>query len=271
MTVLLTWNTAGRVRRQAEQATLVGEVGADVVCLQEVTPTTLRPWRDALRERGYPEVLTSMDEWIPGEPTEDDRRLGVLTATREPAERIVSAFVPWPERLLSVRLGGALEVHNLHSPISPKPDRVKVRTHEALFAHLAQDHELPQLLCGDLNTPRRERPDGTTWTFARLASGRLRLDRGERWDRAELALVKTLEEEHGWKDAFRTLHGYGTHEISWSYPRRRGGYRLDHVLVSPCVRIDGCGYLHAWREAGLSDHSGMWASFDLTNTSQESS
>jgi len=39
----------------------------------------------------------------------------------------------------------------------------------------------------------------------------------------------------------------------------RPGYRLDHVIASPEVAVEGCGYLHEWRESGLSDHSGMWA------------
>jgi endonuclease/exonuclease/phosphatase (EEP) superfamily protein YafD len=34
---LVTWNVAGRVRRQADQARAVAAIGADVVALQEVT------------------------------------------------------------------------------------------------------------------------------------------------------------------------------------------------------------------------------------------
>ena len=235
----------------------------DAVALQEVTPSTLAPWREALREHGLAHVLSSMDDWIPGEPTPDDRRLGVLIAARHPLDRLTSAFVPWPERLLSARLGTAtpFDLHNLHSPISPKPNLVKVRTHEALAAYLARPHELPQVLVGDLNTPRREKPDGTTWTFARDSRGKLRLDRGERWDHAELALVRGLE-EHGFRDAFRELHGYARKEISWTYPRRRGGYRLDHVIVSAGLRVLACDYLHPAREAGLSDHSPIWAELE---------
>ena len=62
------------------------------------------------------------------------------------------------------------------------------------------------MLCGDLNTPRRELEDGTLLTFAHDTNGRLRPERGERWDRAERALVRDL----GWMDAWRALHGYGT-------------------------------------------------------------
>src|SRR5947207_132525 len=115
---------------------------------------------------------------------------------------------------------------------------------------------LPQLVVGDLNTPRRELPDGTAWSFARDSRGKLRLDRGEPWEQAELALVRGLE-RHGFRDVFRALHGYGRKEISWS--RGRGGYRLDHVIASRQFEPVACAYLHEPRERGLSDHSPVWA------------
>ena len=67
-------------------------------------------------------------------------------------------------------------------------------------------------------------------TFAHDTRGRLRPERGERWDRAERALVRDLR-DHGWVDAFRSLHGYGDREASWTFAHDRGGWRLDHVLV----------------------------------------
>jgi endonuclease/exonuclease/phosphatase family metal-dependent hydrolase len=36
------------------------------------------------------------------------------------------------------------------------------------------------------------------------------------------------------------------------------GYRLDHILVRG-LAVEACEYEHAWREAGLSDHSALWA------------
>ena len=67
--------------------------------------------------------------------------------------------MPWPERILCCT-GGGVEVVNLHSPIAPAPDLAKVRTHEAVAAYLARASARPRVLCGDLNTPRRELPDG---------------------------------------------------------------------------------------------------------------
>jgi endonuclease/exonuclease/phosphatase family metal-dependent hydrolase len=118
--LLLCWNLAGRLKRMGEQADLVAGLGADVVCLQELTPGTASSW----------------------------------------AERLAAARLP--------ALGG-LEVVNVHSPISPKPQLAKVRTHEAVFRHLGAAAGHPRLVCGDHNTPRREHADGSVWTTATSA------------------------------------------------------------------------------------------------------
>jgi exodeoxyribonuclease-3 len=255
---LLSWNVAGRVERQPEQAAALADGDWDLVCLQEVTPGTLRPWNDALRELGLTHVASSMDDWLPGEPPPDDRRLGVVTASSRPLDAVVAPDVPWAERLLSVRVAAAppFVIHNLHSPISQRADHVKIRTHRALAAYLARPLDLPQIVVGDFNTPRREKPDGTTWSFARDSRGRLRLDRGATWEEAELAVLRGLE-QHGFRDVFRALHGYQRKEISWS--AGRSSYRLDHIVASPEWELVACEYLHAPREAWLSDHSPMWA------------
>ena len=104
---------------------------------------------------------------------------------------------------------------------------------------------------------RRELPDGEVLTFAHDSAGRLREERGERWDRAERALVHGLRAE-GWVDAFRALHGYGERQASWTFAHDRGGWRLDHVLVDG-LRPVASAYAHEWRRAGLSDHSALVA------------
>ena len=142
-----------------------------------------------------------------------------------------------------------VEVVNLHSPIAPAPELAKVRTHEAVAAYLAGPPSAPRVLCGDLNTPRREHDDGSVLTFAHDSAGRLRPERGARWDAAERALVHTLRDEHGWVDAYRSLHGYGHREASWTFARDRGGWRLDHVLVHGLAPI-AASYAHEWRRAG---------------------
>jgi endonuclease/exonuclease/phosphatase family metal-dependent hydrolase len=181
----------------------------------------------------------------------------VLIATPEALTATPVADLPWPERVLAARTAAGLEIVNVHSPISPKPELAKVRTHLAVHAHLAREASHPRLLCGDLNTPRKEHADGRVWTFARDRYGRIRTDRGEDWDNAELSLLRGLE-SYGFSDAFRSLHGYDVKEISWGWPRWPGGYRLDHLL-SARVRVSSCRYEHGWREEGLSDHSALLA------------
>ena len=178
----------------------------------------------------------------------------MLTAARDPLRRLEPPAVPWPERVLCCRLGG-MELVNLHSPIAPAPELAKVRTHEAVAAYLAEAAPGPRILCGDLNAPRRELADGDVMTFAYTSAGRLRPERGERWDRAERALVHGLREQ-GWVDAFRALHGYEHREASWTFAGDRGGWRLDHVLVHG-LRPVAAAYAHDWRRGGLSDHSAL--------------
>jgi exonuclease III len=251
--LLVSWNVAGRVKRLPEQAERLLSLGADVVCLQEITRGTLPRWRALLRAAGY--VGIEHGE-LP--PSGRARALAVLTASRSPLHTVLVDGVPWPERVLATHMSDGTEVLNVHSPISPKPDLAKVRTHEAVHRHLA-DHEpgYARILCGDLNTPRKELADGTVWTFARDRYGNLRPERGERWDKAELALIRGLE-PYGYRDAFRLLHP-DDDELSWEWPRWGGGYRLDHLIVSSDVIVEECRYEHSWREAGLSDHSALIA------------
>jgi exonuclease III len=253
---LLCWNVAGRVQRLTEQVALIADLEPDVVCLQEITARTRPTWVAGLAWAGLAHVSL-------GEPRVDAqparRVLQTLTATREPSSTVPVAGVPWPERVVSTRIG-SLEVVNVHSPTSPKPGLAKVRTHDAVHRHLAGGSGA-RVVCGDLNTPRKEHPDGRVWTFARDRYGRLRPERGERWDRAELALIKGLE-PHGFSDAFRTLHGMQTRELSWAWQRWGGGYRLDHLIVSAEVSVTECRYLHEWRERGASDHSALTAELD---------
>jgi exonuclease III len=178
-----------------------------------------------------------------------------MTAARTGLRRLAVPGLPWPERVLHCAVAG-IELINVHSPIAPSPELAKIRTHEAVAAYLGVNPHSPRVLCGDLNTPRREHADGSVLTFAHASSGRLRPERGERWDAAERALVHTLRVEHGWLDAFRALHGYEHREASWTFAQDRGGWRLDHVLVHGLTPV-AAAYAHEWRKNGLSDHSAL--------------
>jgi endonuclease/exonuclease/phosphatase family metal-dependent hydrolase len=246
---------AGRVTRLEEQVDAVLSRGAEVVCLQEVTPRTVQGWSEGLAGAGYRVELSG---W-PVEPR-GLRRLAVLTAARPGLRRLPGPPLPWPERHLACAVpidGTDVEVRNVHAPLSQKAEQVKVRTLETVFAAVTRADQVPRILAGDLNTPRYESRDGEVITFARTRSGRLRPAYGRRHDEAELALVAGLP-SRGWRDAFRSLHGYERRDRSWMSTAGYG-YRLDHLLVSAQLQPVACDYLHEWRERGLSDHSAMWA------------
>jgi endonuclease/exonuclease/phosphatase family metal-dependent hydrolase len=246
------------VRRQPEQAARIAAVAPDLVCLQEVTAATAQLWTQQLGDAGLEHVALGD---AAGARNHGRRPLMTLTAGRHPLAAEPVPGVPWPERALAVSSDGLLTV-NLHSPISARPDLVKVLTHEAVHARLA-GRAGPTILCGDLNTPRREHPDGRVWTFARTAHGNLRPERGERWDRAELALIRGLE-PYGFRDAFRERHGPEVRELSWEWTSWKGGYRLDHLIVSAELEVNDVCYLHVWRREGLSDHSPLLAELAWT-------
>ena len=217
-----------------------------------MTRRTGPQWIERLRAAGLRPLA--------GPPPADGRRLGVLLAARATPDPRSAPPLPWPERAVAATLdlgGTAVRVLNLHSPISQTPGLVKVRTLEAAYAWLAEGDE-PTVLLGDLNTPRREHPDGTTWSFARTSGGALRPERGERHDAAELGVTAQRLGAHGYADAFRAVHGPERKEVSWAWPHG-GGWRLDHCLVRGARDIRLCEYVHEVRLTGLSDHSALVA------------
>jgi exonuclease III len=253
---LLSWNVAGRTVLQARQAEAVGRREADIVCLQEIRPSTVGPWAEALAADG---LAFRMDSGA----FRDGRRLFNLTLSRWELFELGPIGAPQPERVLSAVVespAGPIEVHNAHIPPAPSNGLVKVETCEALFERLAQPADRRRILCGDLNTPRRETDEGEVETFA--SNHPLH---EARWDAAERALLVGLG-EWGLHDVFRGLNGYDRRDVSWvmhTRSRRRAAHRLDHVLASPDTHPIACDYLHDWREAGLSDHSAIEADFDL--------
>jgi exodeoxyribonuclease-3 len=250
---LITWNVNRRVSQLAAQAAALAERAPDVVALQEVTARSWPLWRVALGTIGLPHARCSLEGAEPAREPRGRRRTGVAIAARERLGAAEALAVPWPETTLAAVLDG-VTVHAAHVPNAAN-GWIKPDTLAALRAGLAATAG-PRVLCGDLNTPRRESPDGTVMSFARDSRGRLRPERGERWDTAELGVVPGLR-DLGFADAFRVVHGYASKEPSWIW-RHGGGWRLDHVFVSQ-LRVVASTYHHAWRDDGLSDHSALEA------------
>jgi hypothetical protein len=113
--LLVSWNLAGRVKRLEEQAERLLSLRADAICLQEITRSTLPRWRALLNDAGY--LGIEHGDLDSGR----SRSLAVLIACREPIEPVTVDAVPWPERVLAVRMATGPELVNVHSPISPKP------------------------------------------------------------------------------------------------------------------------------------------------------
>ena len=261
---VITWNVARRSSRLAEQCVALATRAPDVVALQEVTASTLPLWRAALERIGLPNVRASLDDADPTRAPAGRRRTGVLVgsggALRDPSATLP---VPWPETALAALAAtaiGPVEIHCLHVPNAAN-GWVKAHTLQAMRAGLQDAPPIARVVCGDLNTPRRELGSGEVLSFARDSSGRLRPERGREWDEAELGIVPGLR-ELGYRDAYRSLHGYGSREPSWTWRRisgHGGGWRLDHLFTSAELEPAACGYHHSWRDEGLSDHSALEA------------
>jgi exonuclease III len=251
----LSWNVAGRVGVLDGQIAAVARQEPDLVCLQEVRPSTAPRWAAGLAEAGLPHVLDS------GE-FRNKRRLFNLTLSRWELRHLPAVGAPQPERVLSTVVEtpfGTLDLHNVHIPPAQSRGMTKVETCEALYAALARETDRHRILCGDFNTPRLETTEGEVITFAENHP-----DDIERWDAAERGVITGLAE---WdlNDAFRALNGYERRDVSWIFntrARRKAGHRLDHILASASLRPAWCDYQHGWRDDGLSDHSAIEAIFE---------
>src|ERR1700759_2756212 len=146
---------------------------------------------------------------------------GVMLASRTALGDVRRPLaVPWPETAVCASAQtsqGPIEVFCVHVPNAAN-GLIKVKTLQAVRHGLTVAGPAPRVLCGDLNTPRRELPDGQVISFARDSRGRLRAERGPQWDAAELAVVPGRR-ELGYQDAYRAVRPDDTPEPSWTWKR----------------------------------------------------
>jgi exonuclease III len=243
----------------AGQALALAARESDVVALQEVTARSAELWRAACATIGLPHVACSLDGADPAREPARRRVTGVLLASRFPLEPVEAIAAPWPETAIAATVDG-VRVDAVHVPNAANGE-IKPATLRAVRASAAAQAGGARVICGDLNVPRREHPDGRVVSFARDSRERLRPERGAAWDEAELGVVPGLA-ELGYADAFRTLHGYARREPSWTFRRmggHDGGWRIDHLFASAALRVTDCRYHHAWRDDDLSDHAALEA------------
>jgi endonuclease/exonuclease/phosphatase family metal-dependent hydrolase len=167
-------------------------------------------------------------------------------------------------------------VHAVHIPNGSANGWVKIDHLLAVRRAFQLPHAVPQVLCGDFNTPQSE-ADGRLVTFGQTLDGRPRPRptstkpfTPERpwdpiaWDQGERAVLEGLPAECDMPDVFRSCHPTAV-EATW-VPRGRDegrGRRLDHIFASTAFEIVSCSHLHEWRRAGLSDHSAIEATLRL--------
>ena len=257
---LISWNVNGRYGPALNQQIVsVVEKSPDVVALQEVRAESAPAWFEGMKRAGLSHVLDSSDlmtrATLSGQAY---RRIYFnLVASRWPLGQLPGLDLEFPERYLAAtvaREGSDFEIHNVHLPPGSTRGLIKVDMFETLYARLTTPGDCPRILCGDLNTPRLERSDGTVdfWGQSMPAYR-------ERWDAAERSVVLGLA-DHDLGDVFRRLHGYWATDASW-IARGGQGRRYDHIFASHRLAAESCEYVHDWREHSLSDHSALTAEF----------
>jgi exonuclease III len=253
---VVSWNL--NVRRDwPRQVAAMATLRPDVVAIQEVTLTTWVGLRPELESAGLPFQASGV-ELLPAGTAQTLPRF-VAVASRYPIWPARPARVPSPEVIACVEVAGPegqVEVIGVHIPTIAKGRVLKLETEEGLAARLAASPTAPRIVCGDFNAPKAELLDGTVVPFCG--------PRDIRGRAAELVVVGAPG-QFGLADAFRAVNGYEAADRSWWWKRHgaTGGYRLDHIFASTELRPLECAYAHEFREAGLSDHSPIYAEFDF--------
>jgi exodeoxyribonuclease III len=229
----------GRARRQAGWIATQGD--ADVVVITEVSagPGGLGLVQ-ALSEQGYSSVLAP-------EPAVPDYR--TVLASRGPClTPVPDGLGAFPHRgpAAAVDLGGqVIGLLGLYVPSRGPQQRrnQNKRTFQqavtAVLPGFIAGFPGPVIVAGDLNV---------------VEPGHIpHLPVFGGW---EYAFYRSFADA-GMADAYRLTHPDGD-DHSW-FGRSGNGYRIDHMFITGHHRelIRGCGYLHAPRRQGLTDHAAM--------------
>lgn len=260
---IISWNVAGRKRKQNNQFEFLKEEAPDIAALQEVTASTRDLWREALSAIGYCYILDTAPDELSG-----PRRYGQMLAskTRLSASEI-DLLLPWQERVTAASIdvcGVKVNFVTTHIPPGSSNGWVKIEIFEKLYSDLARAQPVRFVLCGDFNSPKVELPNGAqvTWGHKVSESGavttkaRIRGGSGLRWAQAELSVVGGMRALDA-RDVFRDLNGYHARDASFCLKRNGKEFprRFDHIFASNGIQFSRCYYRHEARTLGLSDHS----------------
>jgi exodeoxyribonuclease-3 len=229
------------------------EAKPDVVCLQELKAPQDKFPEGAVEAIGYGAIWHGQKSWngiavlARGEKPIETRR-----GLPEEAEDTHSRYL---EAAVKGILVGCLYLPNGNPAPGPKFD-YKLRWFDRFIAHAAKllSSDLPVILAGDYNVMPTD----------------LDVYKPERWIddalfRPEVRAAFQQLLAQGWTDAVRYLHPDAKIYTFWDYFRnayaRDAGLRLDHLLLSPSmkVRLLSAGVdreVRGWDKA--SDHAPTW-------------
>jgi exodeoxyribonuclease-3 len=254
---IATWNINSVRRRLPLVLDWLAANRPDVLCLQETKCQDSEFPAGAFREAGYHPTFRGMKGYN-----------GVATLTRGEPESVRYGLREGPDsedvRIVQVVVGGVAIV-NTYVPQGYKVGSDKYVFKLEWFArvkryfHECLDPAKPAVWVGDLNVapepidvyhPDRRGNDPDFHIDARNAFRE--------------ALV------WGWVDVFRKLHPDRVQYTYWDYFRNafehNWGWRIDHILATPPLAelCRSCDVdLEPRRGASASDHTVLWADFDL--------
>ena len=250
---IATYNVNDINRRLPNLLAWLQEAAPDVVCLQELKSTDAGFPSAALLAAGYGAVWQGERRWNGvailargGEP--------VLTRRGLPGDPL-DRQARYIEAAVRGVLVGCLYLPNGNPQPGPK-FAYKLAWFERLLTHAGQllAAGVPAVLAGDYNVVPTDDDIYPTKSYARNAL----LQPGPR-----AAFRRLLDQ--GWTDAIRACHPSGAIYTFWDYRRDRwprdAGLRLDHLLLSPSLRLrllDAGVNRDVRGRFDASDHAPVW-------------
>ena len=249
---IATYNVNGVNGRLPRLLDWLRETAPDVACLQEIKTSDPRFPIDAIREAGYEAV------WH-GQP----RHHGVAILARGAQPEELRRGLPYDDedgqaRYLEARING-VRVASVYLPNGNPQPGPKFDYKLAWFDRFNRHAQAllaggePAVLAGDFNVVPTDFDIYNAWAW--------------RWDAVMQPETRAAYEAllaQGWTDTTRHLHPKDRIYTFWVNDaafRRKAGFRMDFLLVSPALRerlvATGVDAEHRGREKA-SDHAPVW-------------
>lgn len=235
---ILTYNVLGMQGQAGPAMAVLRAEDADLVCLQELTPSLARAFQEGLRDRYSYQYLV---------PAAGVTGMGILSKfpLQPMASPLGDGWVGTPQVLQGKFSGRAFRLVNFHMPAFDLRSQAALtagfRKREALaraLAAFAQQQPVPVIACGDANAT----PLNTAYRL--LRQGGLQ----DAWREAGWGFGNTFPGSLG--PASSRPH------LGWIPLLPRWSARIDYVLYTSDWRAVRA---HTARFDGVSDHRGVWA------------